>query len=119
MSTSVFRAVADPHRRQLLDALHEHGDRSLGSLCRELPITRQAVSKHLSVLEDAGLVRVRTEGRQRLHSLDVEPLGDLVAWLATYSTFWTERLDGLEARLLEEPKSSRAIARPGTTKPTS
>ncbi|WP_114906285.1 ArsR/SmtB family transcription factor [Ornithinimicrobium murale] len=107
MSTSVFRAVADPHRRQLLDALREQGDQSLGTLCHGLPITRQAASKHLAVLEDAGLVRVRTDGRQRLHSLDAQPLADLAAWLATYSTFWTERLDTLEDRLLQETRATR------------
>jgi DNA-binding transcriptional ArsR family regulator len=112
MAISVYRAVADPTRRRLLDALRHEGDRSLGSLCRELPMTRQAVSKHLAILEDAGLVRVRTRGRERLHSLDAEPLRDMASWLATYSTYWTERLDNLEALLLEEAKASRTSPPP-------
>lgn len=93
--TSVYRAVADPTRRRLLDALRAEGDQSLGRLCRDLPISRQATAKHLDVLRDAGLVRVRTVGRQRLHSLDGQPLHEVAAWAATYSTFWTQRLDAL------------------------
>lgn len=70
-------------------------------------MTRQAVSKHLAILEDAGLVRVHTRGRERLHSLDAEPLRDMASWVATYSTYWTERLDKLDALLLQEAKASR------------
>jgi DNA-binding transcriptional ArsR family regulator len=99
VSTTVYRAVADPHRRMLLDALRDQGDQSLTALCSGLQITRQAVTKHLAVLEDADLVRVRRHGRERLHSLNAAPLQDMVTWAATYSTFWNDRLDALETQL--------------------
>ena len=99
MSTSVYRAVADPHRRHLLDVLRDQGEQNLNDLCRSLPITRQAVAKHLTLLEDADLVRSRRRGRERIHSLNPTPLADLLDWAATYTTFWNDRLDALEARL--------------------
>lgn len=102
MDTSVYRAVADPHRRHLLDLLRDRGEQNLNDLCRSLPITRQAVAKHLTLLEDAELVRSRRLGRERIHSLNPAPLRDLMDWAGTYTTFWNERLDALESRL-EQP----------------
>lgn len=99
VSATVYRAVADSHRRLLLDALRDQGDQSLTALCDGLQITRQAVSKHLAVLEEADLIRVRRQGRERLHSLNAAPLQDMARWAATYSTFWNDRLDALEAQL--------------------
>lgn len=93
--------MADPHRRHLLDTLRDKGDLSLNQLCDELPISRQAVSKHLAVLEEADLVRSTRLGRQRIHSLNPAPLEDVVTWAASYTTFWNRRLDALEARLEE------------------
>ncbi len=84
----VFHALADPTRRLLLDELAARDEQSLFELCGRLAmghgvtLTRQAVSQHLAVLEDAGLVRSRRAGRTRLHTLDPEPLRDLVdRWL--------------------------------------
>lgn len=98
-TTSVYRAVADPTRRRLLDALRSQDDQTLSLLCRNQPVSRQAIAKHLRVLEDAGLVSVRTVGRERRHSLNAQPLQEVAAWAASYSTFWTQRLDALEDRL--------------------
>lgn len=83
----------------LLDALRDQDDQSLTGLCEALQITRQAVTKHLAVLEDADLVRVRRQGRKRVHSLNAVPLQLMVTWVGTYSTFWNDRLDALEAQL--------------------
>ena len=99
MNTSVYRAVADEHRRLLLDTLRDRGDQNLADLCRDLPISRQAVSKHLAVLEEADLVRSHRLGRERIHSLNPGPLQDLQSWAASYSSFWDRRLDALEAEL--------------------
>lgn len=85
----------------LLDALRDQGDQSLTALCDGLQITRQAVTKHLAVLEEADLIRVRRQGRERLHSLNAAPLQDMVMWAATYSTFWNDRLDALDAQFSE------------------
>jgi DNA-binding transcriptional ArsR family regulator len=76
----VFKALADPTRRAILDELQERDDQTLFELCARLTVrrglgsTRQAVSQHLDVLEDAGLVRTRREGRYKFHSLDTSPL---------------------------------------------
>lgn len=94
--------MADPHRRLLLDVLRDRGEQSVSDLCQRLPISRQAVSKHLGLLEDADLVRSTRRGRERIHTLNAAPLQDLLVWAATYSTFWNDRLDALEARL-EQP----------------
>lgn len=77
-----FRALADPTRRALLDALGERDGQTLFELCARMATqgitsSRQAISQHLAVLEEAGLVRVRREGRYRLHDLDTTPLAPL------------------------------------------
>lgn len=102
MRADVYRAIADPHRRLLLDELRDSGEQSLSALCESLPITRQAVTKHLAVLEGAQLIKSVRRGRERIHALNAAPLQDLLAWAATYSIFWNDRLDALEARL-EQP----------------
>jgi DNA-binding transcriptional ArsR family regulator len=70
----VFRALASPHRRALLDALYERPGRTLGELCALLDMTRQAVAKHLALLEQAELIVTRREGREKLHYLNPVPL---------------------------------------------
>ena len=84
----VFRALADPTRRTILDELADRDDQTLFEVCARLAMkhglasTRQAISQHLDVLEAAGLVRVRREGRYKFHSLDRRPLRHLVdRWL--------------------------------------
>ena len=88
-SDDVFRAIADPTRRTILDELAECDDQTLFEICSRLTMkhglasSRQAISQHLDVLEAAGLVRSRREGRYKFHSLDAAPLRDLVdRWVA-------------------------------------
>ena len=99
---AVFVAVADPTRRMLLERLRTDGARSLTDLAAGLPMTRQAVTKHLDALRDAGLVRVRREGRERLHELDPEPLQALDDWLRPYAEAWDRRLAALRRHLGED-----------------
>jgi DNA-binding transcriptional ArsR family regulator len=90
----VFAAVADPIRRGILDRLR-HGELSAGALAREFPVSRPAVSRHVRVLRDAGLVRLRRE-RQTLHySLNPAPLAEIDRWLSGYRVFWGARLQDL------------------------
>jgi DNA-binding transcriptional ArsR family regulator len=84
----LFKALADPNRRRILDGLTERDGQTLFEICTRLisehglSLTRQAVSQHLAVLEAAGLVRSRREGRYKFHDLDTEPLGHIVdRWL--------------------------------------
>ncbi len=96
----VFRALADPTRRSLLDALFRTDGQSLGELQERLPMSRFGVSKHLAVLEDAGLVRTRRQGRQKLHFLNVVPIR-LVhdRWVSKYAEAWAAGLSDLKSSL--------------------
>ena len=99
---AVFAAVADPTRRVLLERLRSDGPASITELSGGLPMTRQAVTKHLDALRDAGLIRVRVRGRERLHELDPEPLRVVDDWLRPYAEAWDERLAALRRHLGEE-----------------
>lgn len=99
---AVFIAVADPTRRLLLERLRGGAGLSIGELAAGLPMTRQAVTKHLDVLRGAGLVRVRRAGRERLHELDPEPLQAVEDWLAPYAAAWDDRLAALRRHLGED-----------------
>ena len=99
---AVFVAVADPTRRLLLERLRRDGAASIQALGEGLPMTRQAVTKHLDVLRDAGLVRVRRDGRERLHELEPAPLEAVDAWLRPYAEAWDDRLAALRRHLKED-----------------
>ena len=101
MALPVFEALADPTRRALLDRLRDDGPCSLTVLADDQPMTRQAVSKHLDVLRDAGLVTAWRHGRERLHALRVDPLRAVDDWLAPYAAAWDERLARLQQHLEE------------------
>ena len=98
----IFSALADPTRRALLERLREQGPLSISDLTEGLPITRQAVTKHLDVLRASGLIRARREGRERLHELDAEPLRAVDDWLRPYADAWDERLAALRRHLGED-----------------
>jgi DNA-binding transcriptional ArsR family regulator len=93
-----LEALADPTRRRILELL-AGDERSAGDLASQFAISRPAVSRHLRVLREHGLVRARGEAQRRLYSLDPAPLAELDAWLARYRGFWTDRLDELEQEL--------------------
>ncbi|HEY7131385.1 MAG TPA: metalloregulator ArsR/SmtB family transcription factor [Candidatus Limnocylindrales bacterium] len=99
---AVLNAVADPTRRMLLERLRASGPASISELGTGLPMTRQAVTKHLDVLRSAGLVRVRRDGRERLHELEPAPLRDVDDWLRPYAEAWDRRLHALRRHLGEE-----------------
>jgi DNA-binding transcriptional ArsR family regulator len=90
----VFGALANPIRRQLLMALRA-GPRTASNLSEGLPIARSAVSEHLALLREVGLVRVKNRGRERVYHLDPRPLTEVGAWLNVMLAFWTRRLSDL------------------------
>lgn len=98
---TVFRAVSDPSRRAILDLLSE-GERTVNDLLTHFRFSQPALSKHLKVLREAGLVVARSAGRQRHYALHAEGLRSVADWVAHYEPFWNERLDGLGAVLDEE-----------------
>jgi DNA-binding transcriptional ArsR family regulator len=97
---SAFAAVAEPSRRSILELLRQR-EHSVGELVERLRLSQPGVSKHLRVLREAGLVRVRADGRRRWYGLRAEPLAELDAWLEPYRGFWAGRLDALERHLEE------------------
>jgi DNA-binding transcriptional ArsR family regulator len=94
----VFDVLAEPNRRRILDLLRQ-AERPVGELVRELGVSQPAVSKHLRVLRDAGLVDVRSDAQRRLYRINPAPLRAVDDWLAPYRTMWSARLDDLERHL--------------------
>lgn len=97
--SEVFAALADPTRRHLIQKLATQGGASATALAAELPISRQAVSKHLAALGDAGLVHSRRAGREILYELQPAPLEDAAAWIAEVGAEWDDRLARLRSLL--------------------
>ena len=92
----VFTALADPTRRHLVSHLAESGEATATELADDLPISRQAVSKHLALLEDCGLVAATRTGREVHYRLSTPPLDAAMAWMATVGARWDERLAALD-----------------------
>jgi DNA-binding transcriptional ArsR family regulator len=93
-----FEVLSEPTRRSILDLLRD-GERPVGELVHLLDLSQPAVSKHLRVLREAGLVEARVDAQRRVYRIVPEPLRELDRWLAPYREMWAERLDLLEARL--------------------
>jgi DNA-binding transcriptional ArsR family regulator len=91
-------ALADPTRREIV-ALLAGGEQAAGELAGRFPVSRPAISRHLRVLREAGLVRVRVDGQRRVYALDPGPLSELDAWLAPYRRLWAQRLDALDTEI--------------------
>lgn len=98
MTSSAFEVLAEPKRRDILDLLRS-GERPVGDLVERLSLSQPAVSKHLRVLRDAGLVDVRADAQRRLYRISSQPLEELDEWLEPYRQFWTTHLDRLESHL--------------------
>lgn len=96
--TDVFAALADPSRRRLLETLARR-EATATELAADLPVTRQAVAKHLAALRDAGLVDAHRSGRETRYRLTPGPLEDAVAWIAEVGEAWDARLDALRRHL--------------------
>jgi DNA-binding transcriptional ArsR family regulator len=97
---SPFEVVAEPHRRRILDLLRD-GERPVTELVEHTNQSQPAVSKHLRVLRQAGLVQSRVDAQRRLYRLQPQPLGEIDAWLAPYRALWSQSLDRLEQHLNE------------------
>jgi DNA-binding transcriptional ArsR family regulator len=96
--TAVFEVLAEQNRRRILDLLAEE-ERPVGDLVQTLALSQPAVSKHLRVLREAGLVESRTEAQQRIYRVRAEPLREVDEWLAPYRRSWAARLNALERHL--------------------
>ncbi len=100
---AVFKALADPTRRDLLDRLFEQDGQTLSSLEQELPMTRFGVMKHLKVLKEAGLVSTKRRGREKLHFLNPVPIRLIHdRWVSKYTEPWAAALSGLKYDIEED-----------------
>jgi predicted transcriptional regulator len=106
----VFKALADHHRRHLLETLDKQDGQSLQELCAHLPMSRIGVMKHLRILEDAGLITTRKVGRERLHYLNPAPLRTVIEWAEQYRRHWDARMDRLESYLRELQEAEKNTA---------
>ncbi|MEW2328500.1 metalloregulator ArsR/SmtB family transcription factor [Micromonospora chersina] len=98
MSGDAFAVLAEPTRRRILDRLRR-AESSVGDLVAALGMSQPAISKHLKVLREAGLVSCRTAAQQRIYRIDVRPLRAVDDWLGPYRRMWTDHLDALERHL--------------------
>lgn len=105
-TTDAFNAVAEPRRREILDVLAA-GERSVSEIVAGLPVSQPQVSKHLKVLKEVGLVRSRSQGRQRLYRLDPLALKPIHDWVKDYERLWNERLDRLDGYLYEMQRKEK------------
>jgi DNA-binding transcriptional ArsR family regulator len=99
-------AIADPTRRRIVELLAVR-ERTAGELVDEFDMSAPAISQHLKVLREAGLVTVRAEGQSRIQSLNPEGLGDLESWLEKTRSVWSRRLDALERELRAEDDANK------------
>jgi DNA-binding transcriptional ArsR family regulator len=108
VSDAVFAALADPTRRRVLRLVAERGPTSATRLERELPVTRQAIVKHLTVLSRAGLITGQRTGQEVRYALVPEPLDDVSEWLAEIGSRWDERLARLRQLMLDDHEADRS-----------
>ncbi|MFD0681237.1 MULTISPECIES: ArsR/SmtB family transcription factor [unclassified Paenibacillus] len=103
MNNEIFKALADPSRRTLLDLLHASDGRTLNDLCAPLDMSRFGVMKHLNILEEAGLITTRKIGREKLHYLNAVPIRKIYdRWVSKYAEPWTVSLTSLQNELERE-----------------
>jgi len=99
-----FEVLAEPNRRRILDLLRV-AERPVGDLVEQITVSQPAVSKHLRVLRDAGLVEVRSDAQRRIYRVRTEPLRAIDEWLEPYRQLWRTRLDELERHLDAMPEA--------------
>lgn len=97
---ALFKALADPSRRRMVETL-SHGERTVGELAKPFDMSLAGASKHIGILEEAGLVQRKKRGRERICRLDPKALFALRDWVERYSAFWDARLDALDQALKE------------------
>jgi DNA-binding transcriptional ArsR family regulator len=103
---TTFEVLAEPTRRRILDLLRDR-EWSVNELVDDLEVSQPGVSKHLRVLRDAGLVRVRQDAQRRWYGLDPAPLAEIADWLEPYRQLWSDRLDALERHLDARAREER------------
>jgi DNA-binding transcriptional ArsR family regulator len=105
----VYKAIADPNRRIVLDMLMR-GEQSVSAIHARIELTQPALSQHLKVLRDVGLVRQRRAGRERIYALNPKPLKEISDWIGHYEKFWQEKLAALGEHLDRKAAKKKRVS---------
>ncbi len=108
MRRDVFQAIADPTRRQIIN-LVAHRSLNLNSVAEQFQISRPAISKHIKILTECGLITMKKEGRERFCEAKLEKLNEVSDWVEKYKEFWESRLDALEEYLSKIQKKKMKL----------
>ena len=111
----VFQAIADPTRREIINLLATQS-LNLNAVADNFHISRPAVSKHIRILTECGLITIRQEGRERYCDAQLHRLKEVAAWAERYSEFWTKKLDALDSYLTKEKTTKRTKAQTSSQK---
>jgi DNA-binding transcriptional ArsR family regulator len=103
-TADVFNAIAEPRRREIIDLLAQGKSRPVGEIVDQLRLSQPAVSKHLSVLRQVGVVKVTRQGKHRFYQLNADELKRVHDWVKTFEQFWNHQLDGIKARAERKAK---------------
>ncbi len=106
MRRDVFQAIADPTRREIINLI-AHQTLNLNAVSDHFKISRPAISKHVKILTECGLITIKKQGRERYCEAKLQKLDEVSAWIEQYRIFWTSKLDALELFLGKEKKTSR------------
>jgi DNA-binding transcriptional ArsR family regulator len=106
MRRDVFQAISDPTRREIINLLAAE-TLNLNAVAEKFQISRPAISKHIKILTECGLIYIRTEGRERYCEARLETLAEVSEWTNRYKHFWTKKLDALELHLNKDRKSKK------------
>jgi|SRR6478735_7871731 len=105
MRRDVFQAIADPTRRDIINLL-AHRELNLNAVADKFDISRPAISKHIKILTECGLITIKQQGRERYCHANLKKLEQVAKWTEQYRAFWTGKLDALEDFLNNEPKTT-------------
>lgn len=110
MRRDVFQAIADPTRREIINII-SRGSLNLNSVAGNFDISRPAISKHIKILTECGLIVIKQHGRERYCEANLQSLNKVSKWIEQYRIFWTSKLDALELHLAKEDTSNKKIAK--------
>lgn len=108
MRRDVFQAIADPTRREILNMIAKQS-LNLNAIAEKFEISRPAISKHIKILTECGLITIKQQGRERYCEAQLKKLNEVSQWVEQYRVFWTSKLDALENFLTTEPKETKKI----------
>jgi DNA-binding transcriptional ArsR family regulator len=111
MRRDVFQAIADPTRREIINMI-AHQSMNLNAVADQFSISRPAISKHIKILTECGLITIKQQGRERYCEARLQKLNEVSQWIEQYRVFWTKKLDALENFLTtKEPSKTKALKR--------